>query len=414
MVYQIPPFLMGQAANIDFSPVQNALAQWRQGQQQNIQNALARENLNWHRENALSQRQMDQKKLDWEMSKFDQTQEGVGPLRLAQAEKEKAHAAWLNAQAKYRFADPPPQMRQPTIGQREDGSLYEMDAGEGTVDTGEPRVERRVLGDSSSMQPGMSREHSNYGPYGQTPQNIPGIVVDLKGRTDRPATREAQGQRAADAMPDADRERFLKGQQNQRLWTGFYGRPPRPGHMYDQQGREVPVGPLSNSADQQERKDRAIRNMLTQIGDAEKTLTGSWNVTRSVAKGLDELGTFGRFIQPQSMEKLNAAFGQYQEGVLQTVYALSGKQTTNKEMEAFLGLYMPRPGESDDRIKEKSLRLKKMLSTLQSSIKKGMVYDEAERFAIDDASNADFGKNQERLAPSNPANARLKSKYGLE
>lgn len=45
MVYQIPPFLMGQAANVDFSPVQNALAQWRQDQRFNAQNALARDKL---------------------------------------------------------------------------------------------------------------------------------------------------------------------------------------------------------------------------------------------------------------------------------------------------------------------------------------------------------------------------------
>lgn len=448
MVYQIPPFLMGQAANVDFSPIQNALAQWRQGQQQNVQNALARENLNWHRENALSQRQMDQKKLDWEMSKFDQTQEGIGELRKAQAAQALAHAGLFRAQSQFRYADPPAAVRQPTIGQREDGSLYEMDAGEGTVDIGEPRVERRVLGDSSSMKPGISRgvfvpnsdngtvepgaplmrggEHRLFGEYGKSTLEVPGIIINKGLATDKPATWAYHGQRAVEAMPDGDRERFLKGQKNQQLWSMYYGRPPSAKHMYDQQGREVPVGPLSGTAEQREGRDRAISNMLRQIDEAEKTLIGekrpdgsrsggSYALTRAVAGGLQD-GPFGRFTNNLlGLEPVAEALGKYKEGVLQTVYALSGKQTTNKEMEAFLNLYMPQSGESEKYIEGKGLRLRRMLQTLQTKLNKGMVYDQAEREALAEATNADFNKNQERLAPSNPTVQKYKNKYqGLE
>lgn len=426
MAYMMPNFLMGQAVQADFSPIQNALAQYNKNMQFNattdreyaqlaelqrqhgIQNALARDQY------GLAVRTADR-------------QDELAPLQQqhvqAQTQNLLAHGRYYDAASKFKYADAPqaPQ-RQPIIGQREDGSLYQMDSGEGTVDTGEPRRESRVLGSTNYGSPGgvVSKEHDDYGPMGRNPVNVPGIVVvPRSGGTDLQATRAMQGQRAADAMPEQDRQRFIEGQRNQQLWTSYYNRPPRAGHMYDKQGREVPVGPLSNSADSQERKDRAIKNMQRQIDEAEKTLLGSWNITRSVAKGLDDLGTAGRFVQPQSMEKLNAAYGQYQEGVLQTVYALSGKQTTNKEMEAFLGLYMPRPGESDFRIQEKTQRLKKMLSTLQSNVKRGMVYDDAERVAISDAAAADLGKMQGRApgageSPRNPAADRLRNKYGLE
>lgn len=43
MVYQVPNFLMGQAANVDFSPVQNALAQWNKNLQFNAKQAQDQE-----------------------------------------------------------------------------------------------------------------------------------------------------------------------------------------------------------------------------------------------------------------------------------------------------------------------------------------------------------------------------------
>lgn len=52
MAYNVPNFLMGQAGQIDFSPIQNALAQYQRGQQFNAQNALARDQL------AISQGQL--------------------------------------------------------------------------------------------------------------------------------------------------------------------------------------------------------------------------------------------------------------------------------------------------------------------------------------------------------------------
>lgn len=45
MAYQVPNFLMGQGVQADFSPIQNALAQYQKAQQFNAQNALARDQL---------------------------------------------------------------------------------------------------------------------------------------------------------------------------------------------------------------------------------------------------------------------------------------------------------------------------------------------------------------------------------
>lgn len=393
---------------IDFSAPTNALARYAQQGMQGrkldqdqaqflMQNALARDQFGEVQKqhgivNTLARDRfgLEQAKSPYELA-----------LLKAQANTQNAHAGYYNAAASAKAA-PVQTAPAPVIGMREDGSQYIIDAGNGAADVGG--------GAGDDVLQGAGR----FGARGLTTRDVPGIVTNARGGSDRYATEAQRGQAAIENHPDVQRlNRFT---QNQELWTRAHGGRPRAGMMYDEYGREVPKGPLSNAADTAERKDRAITNMMGQIDNAEKTLKGSWNITRSVAKGLDEMGTAGRFIQPQRMEELNAAYGQYKEGVLQTVYALSGKQTTNKEMEAFLNLYMPQPGESDARIAEKTGRLKKMLGTLRSATKRGMIYEDAEREAL--AAAAAPSPRQSggppQTAPGNPAADRLKSKYGLE
>ena len=329
-------------------------------------------------------------------------------LMHAQTEKERAHGRAYDELGKARagtgMVNPPVD---PTEGMGIDRQNNMV-----PIRTGD-----QYLNSGSSGGDGVSLEHSRDGRIGQRSSSIPGVVVDDRGRVDKLGTIAAQGQRALDMEPDSEkRARLVEFRNTQQMGLALHGRPPRAGHMYDKQGREVPIGPLSSSADTQERKDRAITKMSSQIDDAEETILGSWNVTRSLAKGLDDLGTAGRFVQPQNMERINSAYGQYKEGVLQTVYALSGKQSTNKEMEAFLELYMPRPGEGDERIAEKTSRLRGMLSTLKTNTKKGMIYEDAEREAIAGPSiDRKPRQNSPQDKPSqNPTQDRIKNKYGLE
>lgn len=109
MVYQVPNFLMGQAANVDFSPVQNALAQWNKNRQFNAKleqdqaqfqatNALARAHLGIAQRSADRADQMTPLQMDLLRAQVQEAQAGLGtaPLRRdllgAQAELARAQA----------------------------------------------------------------------------------------------------------------------------------------------------------------------------------------------------------------------------------------------------------------------------------------------------------------------------------
>lgn len=334
----------------------------------------------------------------------------TGPLaeayKRAQIEHQQAstyqarqHGEYYRAAGAAKSARPGPQ---PVIGLREDGTQYIMDAGDGAVDL------RGGSGDDAQLQGGSGR----FGDRALLPAEVDGVVITPKGVSDRFATERLRGQIAIENHPDVQRlHRFT---QNQERWTRAHNSRPRAGHMYDEHGREVPKGPMSNSADAADRKDRGIESARTQIIEAEKALLDGWlpGVGRAVAGSMKEMGTPGRVINNMmGLEPKAEALDKMKHGVLQTVYALSGKQTTNKEMDHFLDLYLPRGGESADLLKSKSGRLQKMLVTLQSATRRGMVYEDAERAAI--AAASDASTSGKAPAP-NPAGDRLKNKYGLE
>ena len=408
--------MAGNPYVVDMAPMHNMLARWGQQQQQQRQmeqqadqfqqtNMLARDQFGelQKQHGVTNQLARDQFGLAQNKNEFE-----TGPLaeayRRAQIEHQQAstyqarqHGEYYRAAGAAKSARPGPQ---PVIGMREDGSQYIMDAGDGTVDV------NGGSGDDLLAGPGR------FGARGLTARDVPGVVTNGKGASDRFATERARGQDAIETHPDVQRlQRFT---QNQELWTRAHGGRPRAGHMYDEQGREVAKGPMSNSADTADRKDRGIESARAQIVEAEKALLDGWfpGVGRAVAGGMKEMGTPGRFINNMTgLEPKAEALDKMKHGVLQTVYALSGKQTTNKEMDHFLDLYLPRGGESADLLKSKSMRLQKMLGTLQSATRRGMVYEDAERAAIAAASDTGASGN---APPPNPAGDRLKNKYGLE
>jgi hypothetical protein len=396
---------------LDLSPLAQGLqmrqkAQQMQAAQQAAAQKFAEEQRQFNATNSLQARQ--QARAD-EKSPYEMD------LLQAQAAQARARAGAYSATPSLPAAAPKPE---PTFGMREDGSIYEEGAGETSLAGGDggPRVERRVLGAGETVPLESSRENLDFGQYGMRPRAVPGVVVTDKGNSDQFATKEAQGQRAIDkTVPLSDRDRFNKFQETQRTWTATLGKP-RPGYMYDAQGREVPKGPMSSSAEQSERTGRAISMIQEDINDSEKTLTSGWfpGIKRAVAPTLNNLGAPGKFANNMlGLENEAEAFNKVKMGVLQGVYALSGKQTTNKEMDAFLDNFMPKGGESADMLKSKMGRLRRLLSTLQSKVKKGMVYDDAEREALTEIGS---GTDTQKGPPASTDRGamRIKNKYGLE
>jgi hypothetical protein len=406
---------------LDFSPINNVLAQWQKRQQFDAQQDLAREDMaqkdkQWGASNALAQAQLGLQKRTADRA------DALHPLdkRYKQAQIDLLLARMRALKNAQQAKATPVEMPQPELAMRPDGSIYEISngsVGSGIMPVGSAgaiSVHDNFMpvagGDGGGfMTAGGAGTKEKLRPYhmaygaNATTNEIPGIVTTPEGVPSEFATRVYQGQRAIDKMPDADRRRFIEWKEVQDRWTAFYGSKPKPGMMYDRTGRLVPIGPLSKSADEAERKDRAIDMVLKDIDAAEKTFKSGWfpGVKRTIAPALKDLGVPGRTINNiLSLEEEAEAYNAIKMGVLQTVYALSGKQTTNKEMEAFLSNYMPQGGESEFMLESKLKRLRKFLSTLRSKVKRGMVYDEAERNAIRD---------------SEPPQARnLKNKYGLE
>ena len=402
---------------MDFGQINQALQNRQQQQARADQMAMQeRQQVEQARQfNAGHQLAVQQRDLAAEKSPYERD------LLDAQAKAQRAHAGYYDAQSASAkalanarntiYQQPDPMAGR---GMREDGTIYPM--GQGTTDSGRGGVPIDGTNGADDVGGGPADDNINgvgrFGQRGLTARDIPGVVTNGKGASDRLATERALGQSAMESHPDVKRlQQFME---TQNTWTLAHGTKPRAGMMYDVNGREVPKGPMSNAADQADRKDRGIASAQAQIVEAEKVLLEGWvpGLGRAVAGSMKDMGTPGRFINNMTgLEAKAEALDKMKHGVLQTVYALSGKQTTNKEMDHFLDLYLPRGGESAELLKSKSARLQAMLTTLQSATRKGMIYEDAERAAISAAS--DVAKSGGPPA-SNPVAERMKNKYGLE
>lgn len=288
----------------------------------------------------------------------------------AQAKAQRAHAGLYQAQSQALTArrdEAPAAPPQPVYGRREDGTLYRIDGVEGGVSYDQA---------NGGIDVGVGR----FGARGLIPADVPGVVVTPKGASDRFATERARGQAAIESHPDA--QRLQKFMEVQERFTLLYGKP-RSGFMYNEQGYEVPKGPLTSAASAAEQKEKGIKFAKSELEAAQKTLLSSNGLGRAVAAGLKDMGPGGRLMNSVTGLEDNAeAFGKVKGAVLQTVYALSGKQTTNKEMDNFLDQFMPLAGESAQLINSKMNRLNAFLTTLESNTRRGMVYEDAERAAL--------------------------------
>lgn len=367
-----------------------------QGIQQGVQHAHRYQKSRDAREQQaqlMEQQQQQQALQNERLRASDARAADLHPLKLKQMRAAIANQHAQIAAHNRRFRPQPVQAAKPdpmaNIGMKPDGSIYTLEQGQ---------TDLRGQSARDTMNPN--------GRVGMFAQDIPGVVTSEKsGKSDKFATGQLAGQEALNQSPSGDRQRFLEYKALQDRWSYLHGKKARAGHMYDYRGREVPIGPPSKARDEQSRKDRAISNMIKQIKASEAQLLKSSGLSRAVAGGLKDMGTAGRFANNiLGLEGTSSALDQYREGILQTVYALSGKQTTNREMEAFLDLYLPKAGESEPLIKNKTRRLMRMLNTLQNGVAKGMVYEEAQARAL-----SSVGGSESQIQKRS-----LKSKYGLE
>lgn len=280
------------------------------------------------------------------------------------------------------------------------------------------RVENRVLGSASEKPPETSRAHQDWGGYGTVTTQVPGLVLRPSGMSDKYGTEKLEGQRAIDSQSESYRKNYLDLLKTQQLWTAVYGKP-KAGYMYGRDGSEVPKGPLKKYEEDNARQDRILTDQLQRAAGAKDTILNTNGMGRALAPVLDRDGLnnfipVGRLLnRAMDLEKTAQAFTDYEEAVMQPIYALSGKQITKHEMDRFRNVWMPKSGDSDSRIAEKHARLETLMRALQGAQKKGMPWKQALSYAEDEASKS---REKDKDPPvARPEGDRIRSKYhGLE
>jgi len=154
-----------------------------------------------------------------------------------------------------------------------------------------------------------------------------------------------------------------------------YGEPKR-GFVWqrgqDGQVTQVPVARTMKAVDPQ--MEKAVGAMVSRLDDAEKVLLNSSYL--GAAAGTRGYGDAGR------------AYEDFEMAALGAVYAMSGKQTTNREMERFLSINKPQWDDRSETIQIRTGRIKNLLNAIYGAMQQGMDYDDAERAALTQAASA--------------------------
>lgn len=258
----------------------------------------------------------------------------------------------------------PPPMR---LGGPKEGDWVDMGGG---VSIQRPRQQQQQQQYGYTPDPGgspsivdVARQRA-YGPAGITSPQVQGIVTDAgrNRRTDAPATREMQGQRAMTEATPEQRDRLMRFRNTQQIWGYTYGRPPRAGYYYGEDGRELPLTDKNYKGD---RESQAVALMnMNKIEQASKKLLEYSYLTRT-ALGALNVGEAGQ------------AFADMKQGALGIAYALSGKQVSVAEMKNFIEAYGPVPGDSAERIQNKTQRMRQFYEALLTASRGGEPYERA-------------------------------------
>ena len=237
------------------------------------------------------------------------------------------------------------------------------------------------VGAGYGRSPVQQARQNSFGPTGMQSPEVPGIVTDAgrNRRTDVPATRAAEGQRAFEAASPEQQQRLQKFRQDQEMWTGVYKRQPRAGYYYGEDGREMPLTDKNFKGDKQEQAvalmnwnkieaaaDTLLGKRTGRVGQDGKPIReeGPYALTRAVQGGLN-------------MGEIGQAYADMKQGALGIAYALSGKTVAVAEMKNFIEAYGPTPLDSPDRIGIKMERMKQFYSALLTASRGGESYEQA-------------------------------------
>lgn len=298
-------------------------------------------------------------------------------LRLAQAANQYAQADLSNARALTLPHPAGSAAGDPfeDYGLDADGSMIRIGGGRGNALTrrptdapaehGVPAVGRTapevsqslVLGTGESRGGTSRSQHGDYGAYGQTASEVPGIIVTPKGAPSQFGTQAARGQAATDSLPEEARQRSVEAKKVQDYWTWHRGKPPA-GKMYTPKGALVS---MEQKESVQDSGSIASANMgLSMLDQAEKILTGgrrkkpdgTIDPSAPPVGGTTYLSQYSALPgylysgTPGGLGESGQGFRAARVASMNLAFSLSGKSVSNKEHELFADVFTPSPTDS--------------------------------------------------------------------
>lgn len=260
-----------------------------------------------------------------------------------------------------------------------------------------------------SMGEGASRfsPRAPISSIGRKADEVPGIVVDSKGKPSEFASRTAAGQDAMQAQPVDDQQRLRKYYQTQQMWTQVHGKAPA-GYAYNDKGG---LEDLKNKTTATERASRMHAESGMKTLDSAIALLGKSGTLEQLAG--DTYQVPGTSMKVGGFGEAGRGFRSAESAVLQLNFALSGKSVSNAEREHFMRIYMPTSFDSKETQAFKLGKIKEFFSTVLEARKRGMDDDKLAELYRQKLSEGIVGPEQTEKKVD-PVKQRLYNKYGLE
>ena len=219
-------------------------------------------------------------------------------------------------------------------------------------------------------------------PQGQGQPQPGGPIQDAQPTTAAErARKEAEGIR--DTLPGDAANKLKREADVQAVFTSLHGKA-QPGMKWAENGAQIPIeGAKSNQT--QTTLNNVLKVSKQNIESGFNTLLDGNMISRAAGQKLD-MGAMGQ------------AYADLEFSVRGAVYALSGKNATNAEFNGFLTKFIPKIGDTADRIVMKKDRLTKFLNSLETKTSKGVLTGDE---AVWSAGGADGGRSG-APAPAGP------------
>ena len=242
--------------------------------------------------------------------------------------------------------------------------------------------------DTLGTRSGLSFK-GDYGPSGTLTTEVPGLVVTPRGQSDKFGTRQLEGIRAIDELPDDQRQRLRDSMALQRRWESIRGKAPS-GYIYNTDG-------TLKSLKEDEKEQRSLDKMqplLDDVKNAKTVLTDSNVLQRGAAH------MTGGWVYPSKEEAMRSV----EHAVSQMTALVEGKRHANAQDVRMLKFFAPTWTDSAEMVGFKLDQLHRIFSNyLGGGSRQGEIF-RSELMKAVEAARKRGGTALPQSNPSSPSN----------